>query len=171
MYIAHVLLNAIILLLLLWIGMFLTTLVHEIGHAVMYRIFFRDKDWHITIGTGRTIIKLKKFTVGVFQKTGHFNFVYKNKGSKFQYIMMFLGGPLANIVLIILLRFLVQIIKAKEVTFEQSNLVWFLTIMFWMNVGQFVSAVIPIKFSFWPFNGYISDGLRIFKKATETSNS
>lgn len=166
MYIAELLLNILLLLLLVWICLFLVILGHEMGHALMYRIFFRDKDWHITIGTGRTIIKLKKFTVGVFPVSGFFNNAPQYEGSKFQYIMMLLGGPLANVFFIVLLFFLSQTIKANGLAFEQKNLLWFLAFTFWTNVSQFVSAVVPIKFS-----DYISDGMRILKVAAETSKS
>ncbi len=151
--------------------MSLTVLVHEMGHAIMYLIFFRDKNWHITIGKGRPIIKLKKLTVRVLPTTGFFNCTPKYKGSKFQYIMMLAGGPLANVFSIILLIFLLQIIKNNELTFEQQNFGWFLGFTFWAHVCQFIFTAIPMKYSFGPYNGYISDGMRILKKAREKSNS
>lgn len=171
MYIAAYLLNIILLLILIWICMFLVILVHEVGHAIMCQILFRDKNWHIRIGTGRPIIKLKKFTVRVFPISGFCNFTPKYKGSKFQYIMIYLGGPLANVFSIVLLIFLLQIIKANELTFEQRNLVWFLEFTFWTNVGQFVCTVVPMKYPFWPYKGYISDGMRILKLVRESSKS
>lgn len=173
MYIAALLFNNLFLLLFVWICLFLVTLVHEMGHALMCRIFFKDKNWHIAIGSGRTIIKHKNFTIRVFPIKGSYESKYKSiyKGSKFQYIMMYLGGPLANILFIVLLIFLLRIINAKELTFEQRNLVWFLSFMFWTNVSQFVGTVIPMKYSFGPYKGYISDGMRILNKVKETSNS
>ena len=171
MYNAVLFLNNLLFLLFIWISVFLVYLVHEMGHVLMYRIFFRGKDWHITIGTGRIIIKLKKFTVRVFPTKGFFNITSKYKGSKFQYIMMFLGGPLANVSFIILLSFLLKIIHDNELTFQQENLVWFLAFIFWANVSQFLFTVIPMKLSFWPFKGYISDGMRILKMVTENSKS
>ncbi|MGV8146780.1 MAG: hypothetical protein ACLKAK_10390 [Alkaliphilus sp.] len=171
MYTAVLLLNNLLFMLLIWICAFLVVFVHEMGHALMYRIFFRNNDWHITIGTGRTIIKLKKFTVRVFLSTGSFNFPSKYKGSKFQYIMMLLGGSLANVFFIILLIPLAKTNLANELTFAHYNLYWFLGFTFWVNVSQFVFAVVPMKLSFWPFKGYISDGMRILKMATKTSKN
>lgn len=171
MYIAVLLLNILLFLLLVWICFFLVILVHEMGHVIMYRIFFRDKDWHITIGTGRIIIKLKRFTLRVFPIRGSYDIESKYKGSKLQCIMMYLGGPLANVFFIVLLIFLSQIIKANELKFEHPNLVWFLGFTFWANVSQFFGAVVPMKYSFWPYKGGISDGMRILKKATEISKS
>jgi len=171
MYTAVLLLNILLLMLLVWICFFLVTFVHEMGHALMYRIFFRNNDWHITIGTGRTIIKLKKFTVRLLVTTGSFNFPSKYKGSKFQYIMMLLGGPLVNVFFIVLLMSLARTNLANELTFVHYNLYWFLEFTFWAHVGQFVGTVVPMKLSFWPFKGYISDGMRILKMATKTSKS
>ncbi len=141
------------------------------GHAIMYIIFFRDKNWNIAIGKGIPIIKLKKFTVRVLPATGFFNCTPKYKGSKFQYIMMFLGGPLANLLSIALLIFLSHIIKANEPTLGQQNFAWFLRFAFWAHVFQFIFTAIPMKYSFGPYKGYISDGMRILKKAREKSNS
>lgn len=171
MYIAELLLNILLLLLLIWICMFLAILVHEMGHVIMYRIFFREKDWHITIGVGRTIIKLKKFTVRVFPTSGYCNYESKDEGSKFQRIMTSLGGPLVNVFFIVLLIFLLQIITANELTFEQKNLVWFFKFTFWLHVFEFVFSAVPMKSSSWPYEGYISDGMQILKEATKTSKS
>jgi len=146
--------------------MFLVNLVHEIGHVLMYRIFFRDKHWHITIGTGMNVIKLKRFTLRVFPISGFFNVESKNKGSKLHYIMMHLGGPLANVFFIVLLIFLSQIIKANNL--ELPNLVGFLGFTFWANISQFVFTVIPMKYYFWPYKGYLSDGMQILKKIKES---
>lgn len=155
--------------------MFLVILVHEVGHAIMYLIFSRDKDkdknWHITIGNGRTIIKLKKFIVKVFPITGYFNCDPEYKGSKFQYIMMLLGGPLANVLYIALLVFLLQIIKSNELTFEQRNLVWFLEFTFWTNVVQFVYTIVPMKYLFGPLKGHTSDGMKILNLSNKSNKN
>lgn len=171
MYIAVFLLNILLLLLLVWICMFLVNLGHEMGHVLMYRIFFRNKDWHITIGTGRIVIKLKRFTLRVFPIVGFYHVESEYKGSKLQYIMMYLGGPLANVFFIIVLSFLSQIIKANQLKFEQPNLVWFLGFTFRANVFQFVGTVVPMKYSFGLYKGLLSDGMMILKKATETNKS
>lgn len=171
MYFAELLLNILLLLLLIWICIFLINLVHEMGHVLMYRIFFREKDWNITIGVGRTIIKLKKFTLRIFPISGHYNYKSKYDGSKFQRIMTHLGGPLANVLFIVLLRFLLHIITANKLTFEQKNLVWFLTFTFWGNVAQFVFTAVPMKYSSWPYEGYISDGMEILNEVTDTGKS
>ena len=171
MYFAELLLNILLLLLLIWICMFLVNLVHEMGHSLMYRIFFREKDWNITIGEGRTIIKLKKFTVRIFPISGYYNYESKYEGSKFQRIMVHLGGPLANVFFIVLLIFLLQIITANELTFEEKNLVWFLKFTFWFNVFQFVFTAIPMKYSSWPYVGCMSDGMQILNEVTKTRKS
>lgn len=164
-----ILLNNLFFMLFVWVCLFLITLLHEMGHALMFRIFFRDKDWHITIGTGRTIISIGKFTIRAFPLTGFCEIAPKYKGSKFQYIMFFLGGPLTNLLFIILLSFMFKITKINELGFEQPNLVWILAFVFWANISQLVSTIIPLKIGFWPFKGYISDGMRIVKKAKETN--
>lgn len=138
------------------------------GHDIMYRIFFGDNDWHIRIGRGRTIIKLNKFTVNILPSSGFFKITSKKNRSKFQYIMMLLGGPLANLLSIILLAILFKITNASQLPFVKYNLTWFLAFIFWCNILQFIGTILPMKL---PFNGYISDGMRILYKARETNKS
>lgn len=42
------------------------------GHAIMYQIFFKEKSWHITIGNGKPVINLKKFTIKILPIFGFF---------------------------------------------------------------------------------------------------
>lgn len=170
MYIVFYLIDILIFLILIWICLFLVNFVHEMGHAIMYRIFFRNKNWHISIGTGKLIIKLKKFTIKALPISGFINYELKHKGSKLQHIMVSLGGPLANVFFIVLLIFLSQTIKTSEQTLGQQNLLWFLGFAFWMNVNQFIFTAIPMKYSHWPYKGIISDGMSILKKVREKSN-
>lgn len=170
MYYVVYLLNILLFLALIWICLFLVTLVHEMGHAIMYQIFFKEKNWHITIGKGKPIINLKKFTIKALPIYGFINYELKHKGSKLQHIMTSLGGPLANVFFIVLLIFLSRTIKTSDPTLGQQNLLWFLGFTFWVHVNQFVFTAIPMKYSNWPYKGHISDGMRILKKVRENSN-
>lgn len=170
MYYLEYLLNVSLFLVLIWICMFLVTLAHEMGHAIMYRIFFKENNWHITIGKGQPFINLKKFTIRAVPFGGVCKCTYNNKVNKFEDIMVSLGGPLANILSIAILYFLLNIVKANEPTLGQQNLLWVLNFIFLTNVYQFAFSVIPMKLSFWPFNGYTSDGMRILIKARVKSN-
>lgn len=167
LYIA--LLKILVFLLFVWVCLFVVNFFHEMGHVLMGRIFFRDKGWHIVIGTGRTIIKLKRFTFRVIPIRGTYGFESITKGSKLQYIMMYLGGPLANLFFIVLLIWLSQVIKASNL--ELTDLVIFLEYILWANIGQFAFTVIPMKYWYWPYKGYLSDGMKILMKATEKDGS
>jgi hypothetical protein len=159
----------IILPLLAWISLFLVFLAHESGHVLMYRIFFRDKQWHITIGVGRTLIKLKRLTLRAIPISGSYDGEFKNKGSKLQDIMTYLGGPLTNVFFIVLLIILSQILRANGLESELRNLVWVLGFAFWANVYQFFITIVPMEYLYWPYTGNISDGMKILKKAKEKS--
>jgi hypothetical protein len=140
------------------------------GHAIMYRIFFKEKNWHVTIGKGKPIINLKKFTIRVIPLGGFCKYLSNYKGTKLQYIMASLGGQLANLLFIALLIFLSNIIKVNELTIEQQSLLSYLEFTILANVYSLVLSAIPIKLNFWPFNGYVSDGMRILKTVREKSN-
>jgi hypothetical protein len=141
------------------------------GHALMYRIFFREKDWHISIGTGRTLVKRERLTIRALPIRGFCHIEPKTQGTKFQYIMFYLGGPLANVLFLVLLGVFFRRINVSEFQLEQPNLAWFLAFVFWTNLYQFLGTIVPIEYRFWPDKGYASDGLKIARKARETSIS
>lgn len=163
---ARVLLKVIAFALFMWSCMFLSILTHELGHLLMYRIFSRGKDWRITIGIGRTIVKFKRFTLKVCPITGWFGCRYVVNASKFQHIVMLLGGALANVCVIILLCFLVQVIQFKELALGYTNLVATLEFLGCTNFILAVTAIIPMKI----FNGYTSDGWKILKTVTRVKD-
>ncbi|SET14396.1 site-2 protease family protein [Anaerobranca gottschalkii] len=166
--ILEVLFNILIVSILVWLSFFIAVFLHEMGHALMYRIFFRDKDWHIRIGSGREIIKSKKFTIKAIPIDGYFYFEPKHRGSKFQYIMMLLGGPLTNILFIFLLSFLLYILKGNEQTLVQKILVWLFEFSLRIHVVGFLLTAIPINFRNGPLKGYTSDGMNILKIAMKS---
>lgn len=166
MYFLSYLFEIVLFILLVWAGLFLLNLVHEGGHVLMYRIFFRDGHWHITIGTGRVIVRLKRFTLALLPIKGNFNTAPDHEGTKLQYIMMCLGGPMANVVFLVLVFFASGVLKAN---FDlPPGLDWFLGLFFWGNIFQLFVTVLPLEYTFGPYAGEISDGMRI-KRIRETS--
>lgn len=164
MYIAEYILNVLLLVVFVWVCLFLTTLAHEAGHVVTYRILFRDKNWRIAVGSGKAIAKFKRFTFGIIPVFGAYTGEYKHQGgSKFQHIMVYLGGPLANLLFIVLL----VLLKVSLPESINPNYTWFLGFTFWANVFQLANSLIPMKYSYHPFPGAISDGKRIMNKIAE----
>ncbi len=44
----------------------------------------------------------------------------QTKGSKIQYIMTYLGGPLASLLIVVLTTLLLQLTKASDLAFQQE---------------------------------------------------
>lgn len=171
MHSVSLLFNILILVSLIWISLFVCTLLHEMGHAFMYSVFFREKDWHITIGTGKPIIKLKKYTVNILPLSGKFNYISKYRGSKLQCIMMSLGGPMVDLFLIVILVLALYMVKTSETTILQHNLIWILVFNFYQNVYSFIGAIVPIDFKIGSNYRYISDGMQIVREVIEKRES
>ena len=163
MYVAEVLLNAVLLLLLIWIAMFVVILAHEAGHALMYRILFRARDWHITVGTGRLILSRKRFTLRAFMITGFCRCPRSGEGSRCHAIMVLLGGPLANVCLLVLLMALSPTVQASEMTLWRQNLAWLMSFAALVNVFQLIAALLPVRLPVGHMKHYVSDGMRIMR--------
>ena len=155
------LLKVLLFILILWLGMFLATFAHELGHVLMFRFFYSDKNWHITLGRGKTIFKFKKITIKALMIMGYFNYETEHKGSKFGYTMIYLGGALANIVFILYLIFSALLKEKHQIIAELPIFISLTRGIFAFNVYLAVFCLIPMKLNIWPCEHYISDGYYI----------
>ena len=163
-----ILLNIVFFILLLWICLVFIIVVHEMGHLLMFKMFYREdyKGWHIEIGNGRPIMEFKRLTLRIIPISGCFNFREKLKVSKFQYIMMLTGGPIASLIFIFLLGFLFRYMSiTNNLVFKHHNLTRFLVFLFWGFLSQFILTLFPMS-----FGGYTSDGMKIIKTAMRKKN-
>lgn len=81
-----------------------STVAHELGHIIMAKIFYNVKNCNIDIGSGKSIIKFKNFTIKAIPGFGHayWEFIDLNsyyKSSKLRNIMPILGGPLVSLLI------------------------------------------------------------------------
>lgn len=142
--------------------MFLAAFAHELGHVLMFQLFYGSKNWYITLGRGKTIFKFRKITIKALMIMGYFNYKTEHKGSRFGYTMMYLGGPLANMVFILVLIFLALIMENYQMLAELPIFISFTRSLFAINVYMTVLSLIPMKHNIWPYKQYISDGYHIF---------
>ena len=49
----------------LWVLFFLSTFLHELGHALGYMVATGDRHWNIRVGWGKRILNTKRFSVGL----------------------------------------------------------------------------------------------------------
>ena len=136
----------------IWGLMFISIFVHEMGHLLMYLLFYRENKWRIEIGAkGKKLFEIGRFTIYLNMLTGHIYYDYK-KDNKLNSIMTSAGGPLATLLLIIFI--LGYIFKANPD--KNGLLYWNLCFMFYHNLSLFITAIIPIN-----TKNYTSDGWRI----------
>ena len=77
----------------LWLMSFLSTLLHELGHAAGYLLATRDGRWHIRVGWGKQLLSTKRLTVNLLVFDGLFAPAEETLDTKRKRIMMLLGGP------------------------------------------------------------------------------
>ncbi|MEB3012190.1 site-2 protease family protein [Parvimonas sp. D2] len=136
----------------MWGLLFISIFFHEMGHLIMYLIFYRENNWRIEIGSkGKKSLEIGRFTIYPKMLTGHIYYNYK-KYNKLNSIMVSAGGPLVNLILIIF----IIIYLFNFCTDKTGLLYWCICFLFYSNLAQFLCTIIPIK-----IKDYISDGWRI----------
>lgn len=136
----------------MWGLLFISIFFHEMGHLIMYLIFYRENNWRIEIGSkGKKLLEIGRFTIYPKMLTGHIYYNFK-KYNKLSSIMVSAGGPLVNLVLIIF----IIIYIFNFCTDKTGLLYWCLCFLFYHNLSLFLTAIIPIN-----NKHYTSDGWRI----------
>jgi len=151
------------------IGIPVSVLLHEVGHALGVIIFSKEKSY-VYLGSKNGLNK-ENFRIGRIHF--HINWAYfgfcavKNSPpfSKFQSVMISVGGPIAS-----LLLFVASYLVMAEVThYEIKN---FLNGIAYFNLFMFICTSIPIRYPSWykPYAGLPSDGYKIITLLKGTIN-
>ena len=150
------LINWVLLLLLF----FIFGLAHELGHAAMSRIFFKDKGWIITMGSGPAIIRTKRLVVNLwFFVEGKINYSVVDGKTSHQ-ILRSAGGFIVNIVFAALIfLFSIKYSEADVLPF------WWriVPLALFANIVIVVVTMLPMKYFFGVVKGMPSDGLQILR--------
>ena len=156
---------------LLWmISFFVFGLFHELGHILMSRIFFNDRDWVIEMGSGATIFSSRRLVINAwFFMPG--KAVYSvHTGKKYQHILRAAGGFTVNVLFIALVFIFAILFTVRERSMWWSNIT---VLIMLVNVAFVVMTAIPIKYPsiFGAVSGMPSDGLTILRLIRSKSNS
>ena len=146
----------------LWLVSFLSTLLHELGHAVGYMLSTGGRHWHIRVGSGKKLFETKALTVKLLVFDGSFDPVEDRIDTKAKLISTLSGGPVASLLLIILLLFL----RFGNVSFDSgiitsSAVESFISFALFYNMFTLVLSIIPAHYFFGEIKGMETDGLRI----------
>ena len=147
----------------LWVLFFLSTLFHEVGHALGYMIATGDKHWHIRVGSGRRLLNTKRLTVKLLPFDGFFTPLEKNKiDTTVKLIAILSGGPVVSLILVVVLL-LVKLggISLHSAFIASDAIESFISIALSINLFTLILALIPSHYFHGEIKGIETDGLQI----------
>ncbi len=148
----------------LWLMSFLSTFLHELGHALGYMLATGDRRWHIRVGWGKRLLHTKALTVGLWVFDGVFTPSQREFDTRAKLITTLAGGPAVSLLLVLGL----SVLRFGVVTFHSDILAdgaieSFLNTAFFANLLILLASVMPIHYFFGEIRGMPSDGLQIIR--------
>lgn len=146
----------------LWVMSFLSTLVHELGHAVGYMLATGNRHWHMRIGWGKRLLNTKRLTVNLLVFDGLFIPEEKELDTKAKPITMLLGGPAFSLPLVAILSALrFGGLSFQSDFFADGTIEFFLNAALFVNLFILILSVSPTRYFHGKIKGLESDGLQI----------
>ena len=163
--IAAVIIESAVFVLALWALVFLSTLLHEIGHALGYMIASGNRRWHIRIGWGKCLIRAKALTVNLLPLDGLFTPLgEKPLETKTKKITTLAGGPAVSLLIVAALALLkFRGIPPHTGFFTPGAVESFVSIALSCNLFLLIQTVLPIRYFYGKIKGMESDGLQIVR--------
>ena len=146
----------------LWVTAFVSTLLHELGHAVGYILATGDGHWHIRVGWGKRLLNARALTVNLLVFDGLFTPSEKKIDTKAKLIMTLLGGPVFSLLLaagLSALRF--GGLSFSSGFFADGAVEFFLNAALFVNLFILVLSVAPVRYFYGEIKGLETDGLQI----------
>ena len=147
----------------LWVLFFLSTFLHELGHALGYMVATGDRHWNIRVGWGKRILNTKRFSVGLLPFDGFFTPLGEKKiDTTAKLIAVLSGGPAASLILVaglLLLRFGGITVDSEVITTDAIE--FFINCALSINLFVLVLSLIPTHYFLGETKGLETDGLQI----------
>ena len=148
-------------LLLIWFFCLISVLLHELGHALGYRISGGKAGWRVIACSGPEIIGSSKLVFRLIPAGGYFLPEEEAKTNK-EKLMMLAGGPVVSLLQAVLywavcfciFSFVQPESGLFEILFPTSKFLMF------FNFFQFLFTVVPMRYRV-VCRGYESDGLQV----------
>ena len=148
----------------MWFLTFLSTFLHELGHALGYMFATRDRHWHIRVGWGKRLLHTKALTVNLLVFDGVFIPSEKKIDTRKKLIMTLSGGPAVSLLLVLglsVLRF--GGFSPHSDIFADGAVEFFLNYALFLNLCIFLLSVIPTHYFWGEVKGLETDGLQIIQ--------
>lgn len=147
----------------LWALSFLSTFLHEAGHALGYRVATGGKRWHIRVGSGKKLLNTKRLTVKLFPFDGCFTPSEKHMiDTTAKLIATLAGGPAASLILVaVLLPVKFGGISLQSEVIASDAIEFFLNSALFVNLFILILSLIPTRYFLGEIKGMETDGLQI----------
>ena len=146
----------------LWLLAFLSTLLHELGHALGYRLAAGDGGWHIRVGWGKRLLHTKALTVKLLVFDGDFTPGGKKPDTRAKRISTLSGGPAVSLLLVLGLSFLrFGGLALRSDVLADGAIGFFLNAALCLNLWILLLSVLPIRYFYGEIKGMETDGLQI----------
>lgn len=157
-----VIIELLVFLCALWVLSFLSTLLHELGHALGYMLATGDSHWHIRVGWGKRLLTTKALTVNLLVFDGFFTPSEKKIDTKAKLIATLSGGPAVSLLLVLGL----WVLKSGGVSFQSDILAdgvieSLLNFALFLNLFILLLSLAPVRYFHGEVKGLETDGLQI----------
>ena len=146
----------------LWVMLFFSTLLHELGHAVGYMLSTGDRHWHIRVGWGNRLLNTRPLSVNLLVFDGFFTPSEKKIDTKAKLIMTLLGGPVASLLMVVgFLAMRFGGISFRSDFFADGAVEFFLNSALSINLCILILSLAPVHYFHGKIKGTETDGLQI----------
>ena len=146
----------------MWVITFLSTFLHELGHAVGYMLSTGGRHWHIRVGSGKKLLETKPLTVKLLVFDGVFAPAENRINSKGKLIATLLGGPVVSLVLaaaLLLLR--IGGVSIHSEVIASGSIEFFINYALFLNLFILILSLLPVHYFTGEIKGMETDGLQI----------
>lgn len=157
-----VIIELLVFLCALWVLSFLSTLLHELGHALGYMLAAGDSHWHIRVGWGKRLLTTKALTVNLLVFDSFFTPSEKKIDTKAKLIATLSGGPAVSLLLVLGL----WVLRSGGVSFQSDILAdgvieSLLNFALFLNLFILLLSLAPVRYFHGKVKGLETDGLQI----------
>ena len=146
----------------LWLLSLLSTLLHELGHALGYMLASGDAHWHIRVGWGRRLLHTRALTVNLLVFDGLFTPLERKVDTRAKLITTLLGGPVASLLLVLGLSILrLGGFSPQSEVLADGAIEFFLNAALSLNLYILILSIVPAHYLYGKVKGLETDGLQI----------